>query len=117
MAHDADIISYTIGVRKYVGWPDLEHDIQEEFASTQTIEIPIRELKVWIKGDLAWFAMEIDYIRTVIKGQDSHRSLLPQRETGILERRNGQWVLLSWHESFRHATGSMPPNDLHNIPR
>jgi hypothetical protein len=25
------------------------------------------------------------------------------QETGILERRNGRWQLLSWHESFRSA--------------
>lgn len=107
MAHDADITSYTIGGRKYVGWPDFERDMQEEFQSAHTIEIPIRELKVWTKGDLAWYAMEIDYIRTVTTGNDSQRALLPLRESGVLERRNGQWVLLSWHESFRNAGGAV----------
>jgi ketosteroid isomerase-like protein len=107
MAHDADITSYTIGGRKYVGWPDFEHDMQEEFQSAHSIEIPIRELKVWSKGDVAWYAMEIDYIRTVKTGNDSKQALLPLRETGVLERRNGQWVLLSWHESFRNAGGAI----------
>ena len=65
MAHDADITSYTIGGRKYVGWVDLERDMQEEITSASSIEIPIRELKVWTRGDLAWYAMEVDYIRTV----------------------------------------------------
>src|SRR5690349_21599946 len=107
MAHDADITSYTIGGRKYVGWPDFERDMQEEFESAHTIEIPIRELKVWTKGDVAWYAMEIDYIRTVKTGDDSKQALLPLRETGVLELRNGQWVLLSWHESFRNAGGAL----------
>lgn len=107
MAHDADITSYTIGGRKYVGWSDFERDMQEEFHSANTIEIPIRELKVWTKGDLAWYAMELDYIRTVGQGADTQRALLPLRETGVLERRNGQWVLLSWHESFRNAGGAI----------
>jgi ketosteroid isomerase-like protein len=111
MAHDADITSYTIGGRKYVGWPDFERDMQEEFQSAHTIEIPIRELKVWTKGDVAWYAMEIDYIRTVKSGNDSQRALLPLRESGVLERRNGQWVLLSWHESFRNAGGAMTLGD------
>ncbi len=111
MAHDADITSYTIGGRKYVGWPDFERDMQEEFQSAHTIEIPIRELKVWSKGDVAWYAMEIDYIRTVKSGNDSKRALLPLRETGVLERRNGQWVLLSWHESFRNAGGAVTLGD------
>jgi ketosteroid isomerase-like protein len=107
MAHDADITSYSIGGRKYVGWPAFERDMQEEFHSAHTIEIPIRELKVWTKGDLAWYAMELDYIRTVVQGNESQRALLPLRETGVLERRNGQWVLLSWHESFRTAGGAI----------
>jgi len=111
MAHDADITSYTIGGRKYVGWPDFERDMREEFHSAHRIEIPIRELKIWTKGDLAWYAMELDYIRTVIQGNESQRALLPLRETGVLERRNGQWVLLSWHESFRNAGGAMSLNE------
>ena len=111
MAHDADITSYTIGGRKYVGWPDFERDMQEEFHSATTIEIPIRELKVWTKGDVAWYVMEVDYIRTVARGSEPQRALLPLRETGVLERRNGQWVLLSWHESFRNAGGAISVND------
>ncbi len=115
MAHDADITSYTIGGRKYIGWPALERDMQEEFNSAAIIEIPIRELKVWTKGDLAWYAMEVDYIRTVVQNGDRQRALLPLRETGVLERRDGHWVLHSWHESFRNAGGAItlgdqPPN-------
>jgi hypothetical protein len=115
IAHDADITSYTIGGRKYVGWTELEQDIREEFRSTATIEIPIRELKVWSKGDLAWYAMEVDYIRTTMAQNEPHRALLPLRETGVLERRNGQWVLLSWHESFRNAGGAIALNG-HSSP-
>lgn len=111
MAHDADITSYTIGGRKYVGWPDFERDMQEEFHSATTIEIPIRELKVWTKGDVAWYVMEVDYIRTVARGSEPQRALLPLRETGVLERRNGEWVLLSWHESFRNAGGAISVNE------
>lgn len=103
MAHDADITSYTLGGRKYVGWTDLERDMQEEFNAATTLEIPITELKVWTKGDIAWFTMELDYIRTVTRGAEQHRAVLPLRETGVLERRNGQWVLLSWHESFQNS--------------
>jgi hypothetical protein len=101
MAHDADITSYTIGGRKYVGWPEFEREMQEEFDSVQKLEIPIHKLKVWTKGDLAWFAMELDYIRFVGEGSETKRTIIPLRETGVLERREGQWMLLSWHESFR----------------
>ena len=101
MAHDPDITSYTIGGRKYLGWPEFEREMREEFDSVRKLEIPIHELKVWTKGDLAWFAMELDYIRFVGDAADPKRTVIPLRETGVLERRQGQWMLLSWHESFR----------------
>jgi hypothetical protein len=111
MAHDADITSYTIGGRKYVGWPDLERDIKEEFAKVAALDLPISELKVWSKGDIGWYTMELDYVRILGQGPDQQRSVLPLRETGVLERRNGQWILLSWHESLRNAGGALPVDD------
>lgn len=111
MAHDADITSYTVGGRKYIGWTDLERDMQEEFNSAASIDIPITELKVWTNGDIAWFTMEVDYIRTVIRGTEQHRAVMPLRETGVLERRNGEWVLLSWHESFQNLGAAVPFTD------
>ncbi|MBY0248809.1 MAG: nuclear transport factor 2 family protein [Nitrospiraceae bacterium] len=109
MAHDADIISYGVAGRKYIGWPELEQGIRDEFANAQKLEIPIHELKVWTKGDLAWYAMELDYIRYVTDGAVLKRTVLPMRETGVLERRDGRWQLLSWHESFRSAQLGGPP--------
>src|SRR5262249_49397401 len=76
MAHDADIISYTIAGRKYVGWPEFEREMREEFDSVQKLEIPIHELKVWTKGDLAWFTMELDYIRFVREAANLKRTVL-----------------------------------------
>jgi hypothetical protein len=111
MAHDADITSYSIGGRKYVGWPDLERDIKEEFAKVAALDLPISELKVWSKGDIGWYTMELDYVRVLGQGPDQQRAVLPLRETGVLERRNGQWILLSWHESFRNASGVLPVVD------
>lgn len=108
MAHDADITSYSVGGRKYVGWQEFEREMQEEFGNVQKFEIPIRELNVWTKGDVAWFTMELDYIRYVTEGAELKRMLLPLRETGVLERRNGQWVMLSFHESFRSAQMNGP---------
>ena len=115
MAQDADIISYGVAGRKYVGWTELEEGMREEFVNSQKLEIPINELKVWTKGELAWYAMELDYIRYVADGPDVKRTVLPMRETGVLERRNGHWQLLSWHESFRSAQfggplASQPPS-------
>ncbi len=126
MAHDADIVSYTIGGRKYLGWTEFAKDMREEFDSVTRLEIPIKDLKVWIRGDTAWFALELDYIRYVGQGKDQTRTVLPLRETGVLERRQGRWVLHAWHESSDSArldaaaaplvaspvsTGSLPESD------
>mgnify|MGYP001366030919 CR=1 FL=1 len=103
MAHDADIISYAVAGRKYIGWAELEQGMRDEFVNAKKLEIPIKELKVWTKGDLAWYAMELDYIRYMQEGTELKRTVLPMRETGVLERRQGRWQLLSWHESLRSA--------------
>jgi ketosteroid isomerase-like protein len=108
MAHDADIVSYSIGGRKYVGWPDLERDMKDEFANATALDLRITELKVWSKGDIGWYTMELAYGRILGHGPDQQRTVLPLRETGVLERRDGQWVLLSWHESFRSVSDAMP---------
>lgn len=108
IAHDADITSYSIGGRKYVGWSEFELDMREEFSAAAKLELPIHEMKVWTKGGLAWFTMELDYIRFVEDGADQRRTVLPLRESGVLEKRDGQWVLLSWHESFRTMTTASP---------
>ncbi len=103
MVHDADVVGYTIGGRKYVGWPAFEREMKEEFDSVTKLEIPITELKVWQKGDVAWFSMELDYIRYVGTGAGQSRMSLPLRETGVLERRNGRWMLHVWHESSQRG--------------
>jgi hypothetical protein len=118
MAHDADIISYGVAGRKYVGWSELEQGMRDEFLNAQKLEIPIKELKVWTKDNLAWYAMELDYIRYVTEGAILKRTILPMRETGVLERRDGRWQLLSWHESFRSASlGSALGSPLADSPQ
>jgi hypothetical protein len=108
MVHDEDIVSYTIEGRKYVGWNDFAQDMQNEFASVTRLEIPITQLKVWTRGDTAWFVMELDYIRYLGTGKEEVRMMLPLRETGVMERRKGQWMLVTFHESFRDEAPTMP---------
>jgi hypothetical protein len=105
MSHDADAIGYTIDGRKYIGWPALEADMRSEFDSVVKLEIPITNLHFWRKGDIAWFAMELDYIRYTNLDDLTHRMVLPLRETGVMERRDGRWILVAWHESTRQQDG------------
>ena len=105
MSHDGDTIGYSIGGRKYVGWEPFADEMRSEFNSVVKLELPILDLQVWSRGDVAWFVMELDYIRHVAthgsKAASNQRMVIPLRETGVLERRDGRWILVSWHESAR----------------
>lgn len=107
MSHDADAIGYTIDGHKYVGWTALEADMHTEFASVAKLELPITYLQFWHKGDIAWFAMELDYIRYLNPADMTQRMVMPLRETGVMERRDGTWILVTWHESTRQPDTGM----------
>jgi len=95
-----DAVGYTIQGRKYM---------EAEFKAVTRLEIPIKDLQVWTRGDVAWFAMELDYIRYVASGGGETRTVMPLRDTGVLERRHGRWILVLWHESFRHGVAGLLP--------
>lgn len=101
MSHDTDTVGYTIDGHKYVGWSGLESEMRTEFRTVHKLEMPITYLQVWQKGEVAWFAMELDYIRYLSAEDPSQRMVIPLRETGVLERRSGTWILVAWHESGR----------------
>ena len=116
MAQDDDAIGYTIGGRKYVGWDAFEQAMREEFDSVESLDIQITDLKVWQRGDIAWFAMELDYGRDVSTNNGQSRTVIPLRDTGVLERRDGKWELVAWHESLQKpfkAAAKLPAID-HN---
>ncbi len=98
---DPDIVSYGIMGLKFVRWAQLEQILRSEFQSVNRLEIAVKELKVWTRGDVAWFSMELDYTRVLPGPQGETRMLIELRETGVLERRDGRWLFHSWHESFR----------------
>ncbi len=104
MAADEDTVGYTIGGRKYIGWKDVKKAFEEEFSMLKGITIDILDLKVWQQGDVAWFAMEIDYNREVQTSDGPVKKTWPLRDTGVLNRRNGTWMLVNWHESMREPS-------------
>ncbi len=101
MAADEDTVGYTIGGRKYIGWKDVKQAFEEEFSMLSGLTIDILNLKVWRQGEVAWFAMEIDYNREVQTADGPITKTWPLRDTGVLNRRDGIWMLVNWHESMR----------------
>lgn len=109
MGKDPLAIGYTIGGRKFIGWDEFARVMEEEFSSVLTLQIPITYLEVRQRENVAWFAMELDYIRKVASGQSSVETTIPLRETGVLERQHGQWVLVNWHESLQNPSHVLSP--------
>jgi len=101
MAKDPDVVVYTIGGRKYVGWNELAKAMQEEFDAADRLDVTITDIHVWQHGDVAWFTMELNYDRLEGNEEGQKPMVLPLRDTGVLERRHGQWLLVSWHESLQ----------------
>jgi len=110
MAKDADAINYSIAGSKFVGWTAVERALAEEFQTVSRLELPIHELRVWARDEYAYFTMELDYVRYIGTGPGEVRTVIPLRETGVLERRSGQWILVAWHESVRTAGGMSQAN-------
>ncbi len=101
IGQDGNVVGYTIGGRKYVGWSDFAQAMVEEFNTVQHLEISITDLQVWRRENVAWFAMELDYTRFVSTSRGPTQTTVPLRETGVLERQGDQWILVNWHESLR----------------
>ena len=115
MAKDTDVVNYSIAGSKFIGWSDVARALTEEFQTVSRLEMPIHELKVWVRESFAYFSMELDYVRYIGTGPAETRTIVPLRETGVLERRDGQWMLVAWHESLRTA-GGMPEADARPLP-
>jgi hypothetical protein len=115
MARDEDAVNYSIAGSKFVGWAAVARALAEEFQTVSRLEMPIHELKVWVREGFAYFSMELDYIRSIGTGEREERTLIPLRETGVLERRSGEWILVAWHESVRAAAG-MPQASARPLP-
>jgi ketosteroid isomerase-like protein len=117
VSKDRDMVGYSVGGRKYVGWDELKREMQQEFETVTRLDIPIKELHVWERGDLAWYTVEIEYIRYEGTGEDARKMLLPLRESGVLERREGRWLLVQWHESLIRAPETQPLGSEPHTPR
>ena len=99
-AHDPDMIAFgTDLAERFVGWEDLEKSLKEMFASFNdlTYQISNRTIKISKSGDVAWFT-EIQDIKLIVN--EEKRELKNGRNTGVLEKRDGKWVIVQSHFSL-----------------
>jgi ketosteroid isomerase-like protein len=99
MAHDDDMVNLgTDAAERWVGWEPFKNSIEKQFASLEETDISVREqvIKVHKSGEVAWFS---EFMDLKGKAQGQPYALEGARFTGVLEKRNGSWLIVQIHGS------------------
>ena len=99
MAHDTDMINYGSDAPElFVGWEPLKEAVRKMLPSFENVKITVKDqvIKVHPSGKVAWFSQIWDW-DLVVEGKPVHSE--GQRLTGVLEKRNSNWVFVQFHNS------------------
>jgi ketosteroid isomerase-like protein len=99
MAHDPDMVSFgTDAAERWVGYESLENSMKKQFESTEESKGTSRERVITVhkSGEVAWWSELWDWKG---KAQGQPFALEGMRLTGVLEKRNGNWVIVHVHAS------------------
>lgn len=99
-AHDSDMIVFgTDLAERFVGWENLEKALKEMFAAFDdaSYEVSNKTIKIGKSGDVAWFT-EIQDIKLIVN--EEQLEIKNARHTGVLEKRDGKWVIVQSHFSL-----------------
>ena len=99
MAHDNDMVNFgTDAAERWFGWNALEESLKKQFASFDKTRLIVKDqvIKVNPSGNTAWFSEIVDW-DVVADGQPTH--IDGSRITGVLEKRNGTWLIVQFHVS------------------
>ena len=97
-AHDTDMVTFgTNAAERWVGWEALKEAYQKLLESIEDIDISARDqvIKVHDSGKVAWFSL-IEDLNFVAQGESVNMEM---RVTGVLEKRDGNWVIVQAHFS------------------
>jgi uncharacterized protein (TIGR02246 family) len=99
MAHDADMVNFgSDAPEHFIGWEGLKTAVEQMFPAMENIKIEVRDqvIKIHPSGHVAWFSELWDW--DLLMGGQPVR-LEACRFTGVLEKRNGNWVFVQFHNS------------------
>ena len=95
-APDPDLIFYGTGAdEKGMGLEGIRADWERAFAQSEASSMEILWSSISAAGSVAWGAFD-GIARATVKGQEIS---LPIRFTSVLERRDGQWLIVQSHAS------------------
>jgi len=98
-AHDSDMVIFgTDAAERFVGWKPVKEWFQQSFVSFENTKLTVKDqvIKVHKSGEVAWFSEIVDW-DLVAQGQPV--TIQGTRFTGVLEKRNGNWVIVQVHAS------------------
>lgn len=99
MAHDTDMALFgSDAMENFKGWDDFKMSVEQMFPAFSDTKIKVRDqiIKVNSPGKVAWFSELWDW-DLMYDGQPV--KIYNQRLTGVLEKRDGKWVLVQFHNS------------------
>jgi uncharacterized protein (TIGR02246 family) len=99
MAHDADMVNFgSDAPEHFVGWETLKTAVEEMFPAFENTKIAVKDQVITVhpSGQVAWFSQLWDW-DFAVGGQPVQ--LAGCRFTGVLEKRNGNWVFVQFHNS------------------
>jgi len=102
-AHDDDLVVFGSNpADRRFGWNATRTYIEKYFAGVDAIEITLKERQVRIhrSGETAWFSQVLDWKE---KAGNETAAMNGLRISGVLEKREGRWLIVQLH-----ASGPLP---------
>lgn len=99
LAHDPDMVHIGTEADEYrIGRDAMKEAIREQFRSLRSYKAALRNRVTHVgpSGDVAWFSHVMD---ARIESDDGTHYLENARFTGVLEKRDGVWVIVQTHMS------------------
>ena len=100
IAHDDDMIMFgTDAAEHFVGWEPVIESMRKQFDASENVHISTKELsiKVHKSGEVAWLSFLMDL---KVESMGEPFSIEGMRFTGVLEKRNGNWLFVQGHASL-----------------
>jgi len=100
VAHDSNMVNYGINANLvFIGWDALKDSIAKMWSVMEMKKMDVKNqvINVDPSGNVAWYS-EICDMDLLYGGHPMQ--ILNQRYTGVLEKRNGNWVIVQFHNSI-----------------
>jgi ketosteroid isomerase-like protein len=99
MAHDSDMVNYGSDASEvFVGWEAFKDAVEKMLPVFENTKIAVKNqrIKLHSSGNVAWFSEIWDWD---LMFDDQPVLIENQRLTGVLEKRNSNWVFVQFHNS------------------